>query len=134
MITLQINTSGSWKTMLQFEPARQAEIMRGVRVLAGILGKSAKWCLQREDGSREWLPDDLGPWEPVTAEQPAPLEDVLVSVYHQGEDPMVFAAYRRGLAPNQWFISGTDHERIVGQVYAWAPCLEPAARPQQVAA
>lgn len=136
MPTLQINTSGSWKTLLQFAPERKAEIMRGLRVFAGILGKSATWCLLHEDGKREWLPGDLGPWQPITGDQPAPLEDVLVSVYHPGEEPMVFAGYRKGRGLDDWFISGTDRERIVGEVYAWAPCLEPAARAdaQQVAA
>jgi hypothetical protein len=131
-ITLQINTSGAWKNVMTFAPGRRAEVLRGLRLFAGILGPSAKWCLLREDGSREWLPGDLGPWRPITDEQPLPLQDVLVSVYHRGAQPMVFAAYRRGA--EEWVISGTDHERVVGEVYAWAPCLDPAKRPaQQVA-
>lgn len=134
-ITLQINTSGAWRNVLTFAPGRRSEILRGLRMFAGILGNSAKFCLLKQDGSREWLPG-LGPWQAITAEKPAPLEDVLVSVYYPGEQSVVFAAYRRGTGADDWFvISGTDHERVVGEVYAWAPCLDPAARPaQEVAA
>lgn len=137
MLTLQINTSGAWRNLLRFEPARRADVLRATRIFAGVLGEEAKWCIVDADGKREWLPGDLGPWQAITAAEPAPLEDVLVSAWHPGdEQPMVYAAYRSQRDPSQWIISGGDCERVTG-VYAWAPCPDAAALPveaKQVAA
>jgi len=134
MMTLQINTSGSWKTLLQFAPERRPEILRALGVFAGVLGDAARWCLLHEDGKREWLPNNLGPWEPITAEQPAPLEDVMVSVYLPGdEEPVTYMAYRKQAGSDQFYISGTADEKL-GGAFAWAPVMDPAPLAQQAAA
>lgn len=135
-ITLQINTSGAWKNMLTFAPERREEVLRAVGTLAGVLGSGTTWCLLHPDGKREWLREPLSQWRPVTDEQPAPLDDVMVSVFGPGDDaPVVFMAYRRKTGDREFVLSGTCDEVIRG-VYAFAPIMGPAPAPaaQQVAA
>ena len=54
---LQINTSGAWRNVVEFDAARKAEVVRAARILGGILGDSASWSIVRDDGKREWLGD-----------------------------------------------------------------------------
>lgn len=122
MFTLQINTAGSWRNVLSFEPARRDEILGGLAALAGVLGKGARWCLLRQDGKREWL-HDIGErvrtWAPITAEEPAPLQDVEISVFAQGDDePTTFMAYRKQAGSELFYISGTP-DQVVRGAYAW---------------
>ncbi len=56
-------------------------------------------------------------WHPVTATEPVPLQDVMVSTYFEGDaDAMTYMAYRRH--DGSFVIAGTDSERVLG-VYAW---------------
>ena len=52
---LQINTSGSWKNVVEFDARRKAEVVKAVENLADILGDSATWCIVHDGGRREWL-------------------------------------------------------------------------------
>lgn len=52
---LQVNTSGSWKTIVEFEDSRRAEVLQALHVLDSALGPGAKWCFLKDDGSRDWL-------------------------------------------------------------------------------
>lgn len=135
-ITLQINTSGSWKNMLTFAPEQRAQILRALRVFAGVLGDRVRWCLLHSDGKREWL-DGMqhGPWQPVTADQPPALQDVMVSAYAPDDKvPHTFMAWRTGdlARRHQWIISGTDCEELRMQVYAWAEIIDPMQIPAPV--
>lgn len=131
MLTLQINDSGSWRNLVKFEPARREEILRATAVLAGVLGASTKWCLLHADGRREWL-QEIGErfpqWHPVTADEPAPLYDVMVSVYCQGDDePEVLMAYRKKAGDAVFYLSGTA-DQVVRGVYAFCQVIDPASR------
>lgn len=135
-ITLQINTNGSWKNMLTFAPEQRTKILRALRVFAYAIGDRVKWCLLHADGTREWL-DGMqhGPWQPVTAEQPSALQDVMVSAYHPGDnEPHTFMAWRTAdLARNdEWLISGSDCEALRMKVYAWATIIDPMQIPAPV--
>lgn len=134
MITLQINTAGSWKHMLQFEPARRTEILQALGVFASVLGDTTRWCLLHQDGTREWLREPLSQWSPITGAEPKLLEDVMVSVFGSGDDhPVVFMAYRK--TDGEFYISGTC-DQVVRGVYAYAPIIDAAPAPaaQKVAA
>lgn len=52
---LQVNTKGAWRDVVEFDEARRAEVLAALVELMHALGKVAKWCLVRDDGSREWL-------------------------------------------------------------------------------
>lgn len=139
MTTLQINDSGSWRTLLKFEHARREDVLGAMARFASVLGSSTTFCLLHDDGHREWLRDmSHGPWQPVTAEQPPALEDVMVSAYAIGDtEPRTFMAWRTlaVYGPAKWMISGSDCEELRMEVYAFAPIIEPAPMPtQQVAA
>jgi hypothetical protein len=123
MITLQINTNGAWRNVLTFDPARRDEILAGLAALAGVLGDGARWCLlNQDDGKREWLHDigeRIREWAPVTAEEPAPLQDVEVSVFAPGdEEPTTFMAYRKQAGSELFYLSGTP-DQVVRGAYAW---------------
>lgn len=134
--TLQVNTSGAWKTIASFAPHRRDELVQALASLASILG-DAKWSLLHVSGKREWLrAEDFaeGSWRPVTVLEPAVLQDVMVSVYAPGDDaPVVFMAYRQ--RDGQWYLSGTCDQVIRG-AYAYAPIMDAAPFPaaKQVAA
>lgn len=134
-ITLQINTSGSWKNMLTFKPKQRTQILRALRVFAGVLGDRANWCLLHADGKREWLRGmEHGSWQPVTTDQPSALEDVMVSAYAPGDnEPRTFMAWRTQAVygPEKWMISGSDCEELRMVVYVFAPIIEPAPMPTQ---
>lgn len=134
MITLQINTNGAWKNVLQFEPTRRNEILRALAVFASVLGRNTRWCLVNEAGKREWLHEDISAWTLTDDYMPDCLQDVMVSVASSdGDQPLVYMAYRKPLGG--WYLSGTADDKI-GNVYAWAPIIiEPASVPtQEVAA
>lgn len=52
---LQVNTSGAWKNVCEFDASRRAEVVKALTALIHALGKVAKWCIVHDDGSREWL-------------------------------------------------------------------------------
>jgi hypothetical protein len=133
---LQVNTSGAWRNVLTFDPAQRAEILASVTLLAKTLGDSATWCLHHPDGKREWLHAEdfkAEDWLHVSAAEPPPLVDVMVSAYDASErEGMVFMAWRN--RHGIWLISGSD-EPLSLPVYAYRPVIEPAPMPaQQVAA
>ncbi|MFC5525247.1 hypothetical protein ACFPPA_05770 [Rhodanobacter ginsengisoli] len=139
---LQVNTSGSWRNVLTFDPSRRAAIIAGLAGLASILGDGTTWCIHHPDGKREWLHAEdfaVAPsWQPVTADQPPALQDVMVSAYAPDDKvPHTFMAWR-GTTPGGlkvWMLSGVDCEELRMEVYAFAPIIEPAPMPtQQVAA
>jgi hypothetical protein len=72
------------------------------------------------------------PWQPVTADQPPALQDVMVSAYAPDDKvPHTFMAWR-GTTPGGhkvWMISGVDCEELRMVVYAFAPIIEPAPMP-----
>lgn len=132
--TLQINTKGAWRSVLDFAPHRRAEIVDSLASLAGILGESASWCILRNDGRREWLRDiHLGvsrDWQDITDEQPAALEDVMVSVFSPGDDePLVFMAYRKVAGSREFFLSGGTADEEVKGVYAFSQICAAAPLP-----
>lgn len=131
MLTLQINTKGGWRNVLDFHADKRDDVIAGLKSLANILGDTAKWSVLHEDGRREWLLGiHLGPfpgWQDVTAEQPAALTDVLVSVFSSGdEEPMTFMAYRKRPGSDEFYVSGSTGDDRVKGVYAWGPIMEPA--------
>jgi hypothetical protein len=67
-------------------------------------------------------------WQPITADEPQPLVDVLVSSIIPGETkPSVFYGWRRATNPAQFLVSGSETDLVPGVVYAFAE--EPAAAP-----
>jgi hypothetical protein len=77
-----------------------------------------------------------GPWQPVTADQPPALQDVMVSAYAPGDTvPHTFMAWRTQAVygPAKWMLSGSDCEELRMVVYAFAPIIEPAPMPAQQA-
>lgn len=75
-------------------------------------------------------------WQPVTADQPPALQDVMVSAYAPDDQvPHTFMVWR-GTTPGGhkvWMISGTDCEELRMVVYAFALIIEPAPMPTQQA-
>lgn len=53
--TLQVNTSGAWKNVAQFDRACTANVIDAARVLSQALGGQAKFCVVAPDGTREWI-------------------------------------------------------------------------------
>lgn len=136
---LQVNTSGSWRNVLTFAAAQRAAIVAGLAGLATTLGDATTWCLHHPDGRREWLHAEdfqASCWSPITATEPAPLDDVMVSVFAPGdEEPVVFMAYRKQVGSALFYLSGTPDQVIRG-AYAYATVMNAAPAPvaQQVAA
>jgi hypothetical protein len=54
-ITLQVNTSGAWKNVTDFDADRRAAVMAAVDTLAFAIGTHARWCFMHADGKREGL-------------------------------------------------------------------------------
>jgi hypothetical protein len=55
-VKLQLNTSGAWKNVAEFDEARRWEIVQAVKALDEAIGDGKpKWCLVHDDGKREWL-------------------------------------------------------------------------------
>lgn len=123
---LQVNTSGSWRNVLTFEPAKRNAIIAGLAGLANTLGDATTWCLHHPDGKREWLHLEdfqMASWSPITAIEPAPLDDVMVSVFAPGdEEPVVFMAYRKQAGSDLFYLSGTPDQVIRG-AYAYASVM-----------
>jgi hypothetical protein len=55
-ITLQVNTSGSWRNVIEFDAERRARVVLALHMLSRELG-GARFCLLLPDGKREWLKD-----------------------------------------------------------------------------
>lgn len=129
MLTLQVNTSGAWKNIVQFHEAARDEVLVGLKGLAQALGDDVTWCLVHGDGHREWLKDihsgAFPGWEDDPTKLPAPLEDVLVSAWDASEGKgIVFMAWRSDTAHDRWQLSGSD-EPLLLPVYAWGPVMAP---------
>lgn len=54
-VTLQVNTRGAWRNLMEFDEARLAEVRRAVGEFARVMGDDAKWCFVYPGGHREWL-------------------------------------------------------------------------------
>ena len=65
---LQINTSGSWKTVVEFDASRKAEVRRAVLILGEILGEDASWCIVDDNGKRQWIDSNETPWIAIEIE------------------------------------------------------------------
>lgn len=53
---LQVNTSGAWKTVLDFPEHRREEVLEALSQLRLALREDdPKWCVVRDNGKREWL-------------------------------------------------------------------------------
>lgn len=53
---LQVNTSGAWKDIGEFDKEREDAVVETIRQLNNLLeGQRPKWCLVDEKGDREWL-------------------------------------------------------------------------------
>lgn len=52
---LQVNTSGAWRNVVDFPADRRDDVLRGVVILARVMGTTAKWSFLMENGRREWL-------------------------------------------------------------------------------
>jgi hypothetical protein len=131
MFTLQINTKGAWRNVLDFEARSRGDIVAGLKPLARVLGDAAKWSVLHDDGRREWLVglhlNDSGDWRQITVEQPPPLVDVMVSVFGpDDEEPMTFMAFRKQQGANEFFVSGAMRDERVNGAYAWCPVMDPA--------
>lgn len=53
-ITLQVNSTGAWRNVIQFDAARLVRVRVILRMLSRALG-GARFCLVHVDGKREWL-------------------------------------------------------------------------------
>ena len=54
-ITLQVNTSGAWRNVLDFEVARKPEVVAAVNALFDAVDHRASFCLVHPNNRREWL-------------------------------------------------------------------------------
>lgn len=71
-------------------------------------------------------------WKAITADEPAPLIDVLVSSIVPGETmPSTYYGWRRATNPAQFLISGSETDVVPGVVYAYAEEPAPAPLPAQ---
>lgn len=53
---LQVNTSGAWKNVVEFDAARRDEVLKALRVLQSALGQTVRWSILHDNGlTREWL-------------------------------------------------------------------------------
>lgn len=60
MTTLQINTTGAWRTVCEFDESKRSDVLAAARILHSALGGNAKWCTLT-GGQREWLDLDQYP-------------------------------------------------------------------------
>lgn len=56
---LQINTTGAWRKVLDFEARERRRVLQALAILMSV-APDAKWCLLHDGGRREWL-DDIRP-------------------------------------------------------------------------
>jgi hypothetical protein len=55
-VKLQVNTSGAWKNVVEFQPERRAEVIEALQVLRDVLREDdPKWSILHDSGKREWL-------------------------------------------------------------------------------
>lgn len=55
---LQINTSGAWRNVVEFDIQWRAALLEALVPFALALnktGRPAQWCILHDDGHREWL-------------------------------------------------------------------------------
>lgn len=55
-ITLQVNSTGAWRNVIEFDAVRRDNVVQALWVLSQALG-GARFCLMHPDGKREWLKD-----------------------------------------------------------------------------
>lgn len=60
MTTLQINTTGAWRTVCEFDESKRGDVLAAARILHSALDGKAKWCTLT-GGQREWLHLDQDP-------------------------------------------------------------------------
>ncbi len=129
---LQIQGSGDWLDMLLFEPAQHERVTAAVTAIVRELGNPIVWRVIGIDADQR---DESAPpphWQRVTDQEPAPLEDVLVSVsMDNDEPPTVFMGYRKAVGTTTFFVSGTS-DQIIHGAYAWKPIDEPAPAPNRL--
>lgn len=51
---LQVNQSGGWRKVVDFDAADRAKMIAALMLLAKLLPR-CKWCLVDDQGKREWL-------------------------------------------------------------------------------
>lgn len=67
----------------------------------------------------------MSTWQRITATEPPPLEDVLVTVRSDIDDePYVLMGWRRSTDPDRWCYSGGGEE-VFGRVTHWMPIPAP---------
>lgn len=57
---LQINTSGAWRNVIEFDIQWRSALLEALVPFARELAKTgtpATWCIVHDDGHREWLGD-----------------------------------------------------------------------------
>lgn len=53
---LQINTSGAWRNVVDFQADRRDAVLRALPELARAVGDdNARWCVVDDAGKRDWL-------------------------------------------------------------------------------
>lgn len=100
---LQVNTSGAWRNVVDFDKARKQEVVDAVRSLDAALGERVKWCLVQDDDSREWLN--------LRAPRPRALPRIDFTQGHLN-------GYRPG-EPNECYCFDIDRGRYCGRGKAW---------------
>jgi hypothetical protein len=125
--------SGGWLDMLYFEPAQRERVSAAITAISREADNSVIWRVIHVRASPpDWLTMPA-PWQPVNDHEPAPLEDVLVSVSMENDEPpTVFMAYRKAVGDKTFYVSGTSDHVIPG-IYAWKPVDEPAPAPNGMA-
>jgi hypothetical protein len=53
-VILQVNTSGAWRNVVEFDAADRPKMVAALIPIAKLVPQ-AKWCLLDERGQREWL-------------------------------------------------------------------------------
>ena len=130
---LQIYVSGGWLDMLYFESAQRERVTTAVAAISREANNSVIWRVIHVGANPpDWLATATL-WKPITDREPAPLEDVLVSVSMENDEPpTVFMAYRKTVGTKTFYVSGTS-DHIIPGAYAWKHVDEPSPAPNSVA-
>ncbi len=97
LLRLQINTAGFCRDVHNFEVECHVEALNNVAVLASTRDEIHEWL----DRSGHRFPK----WMPITVDEPAPLEDVMVTVFAPGNDePLTFMAYRKTAGSIEFYL------------------------------
>lgn len=52
---LQVNTSGAWKTVVDFDESRREEVIAAAQRLAEAADEEIRWSVLHDNEKREWL-------------------------------------------------------------------------------